>query len=74
MTKKKLQVLCINNCAELSTGEPLLKKGKEYVVDGSRTNPENTSQKAYTIQGINETCNCCGERICFPEEAFIPLN
>lgn len=70
----KLKVICINNCADQSTGTSLLTMGEEYFVDGERENPEDTTQTAYTIEGIDETCDCCGERICFPKEAFIPLN
>ena len=74
MITKRVKVLCVDNCAELSSEEPLLKEGEEYFVDGERANPENPSDIAYTIEGINETCSCCGERLCFPQEAFIPLN
>lgn len=74
MEANKIKVLCTNNCSFLSSGTPLLVKGNEYIVDGSRTNPTTGVEDAFTIEGINEVCDCCGERVCFPKQAFLPLN
>lgn len=67
-----MKVLCVNIDKEHPASAHLLKEGTTYTVEDERIDDEGNNP-AYVLEEIQETCTCCGERICFDKQSFIPI-
>lgn len=65
-----LKVLCVNADKDHPAAMHFLEEGKTYTVEDEVSDGIG---EAYVLEEIKETCACCGERLCFDKESFIPI-